>query len=220
MASHKTVLVTGGAGFIGSHLVDALIGRGYHVRVLDNLAPPTHNGKLPDWFNPKAKFIRGDVRRKKDLAAALRGVDYVFHLAGSNRPKDPAEFKEINLELTQSLIDFARIDIERYDTTEKLRAAMIERHIDIEDGAGWGKLVDLALKAKVEPAPVKVWAEAGAGARSASPVRMARARRTMAVRLRPGRRRARALRRSAAGCRSRQRARCARPSGARRRCAR
>lgn len=81
MTTRKTVLVTGGAGFIGSHLVDALIDRGYRVRVLDSLAPPTHNGKLPDWFNRKAQFFKGDVRRKKDLAAALRGVDCVFHLA-------------------------------------------------------------------------------------------------------------------------------------------
>ena len=75
------VLVTGGAGFIGSHLVDALIKDGYRVRVLDNLAPPSHNGKLPDWFNKRAEFMRGDVRNKKDWERALRGVDYVFHFA-------------------------------------------------------------------------------------------------------------------------------------------
>lgn len=77
----KKVLVTGGAGFIGSHLVDALIADGYAVRVLDSLTPPTHNRKLPDWFNKKAEFVRGDVRRKKDWERALRGVDYVYHLA-------------------------------------------------------------------------------------------------------------------------------------------
>ncbi|MEK9186270.1 MAG: NAD-dependent epimerase/dehydratase family protein [Patescibacteria group bacterium] len=75
------VLVTGGAGFIGSHLVDGLIGAGYAVRVLDNLAPPTHNGKLPEWFNKKSEFIKGDVRERKDLEKSLAGVDYVFHLA-------------------------------------------------------------------------------------------------------------------------------------------
>lgn len=75
------VLVTGGAGFIGSHLVDSLIATGYMVRVLDNLALPTHNGRLPEWFNKKAEFLKGDVRNKKDLAKALIGADYVFHLA-------------------------------------------------------------------------------------------------------------------------------------------
>lgn len=76
-----TALVTGGAGFIGSHLVDRLIRDGFSVRVLDNLAPPTHNGKLPPWFNKKAEFIKGDVRNKKDWVRALKGVDFVFHLA-------------------------------------------------------------------------------------------------------------------------------------------
>lgn len=77
----ETVLVTGGAGFIGGHLVDALIREGYRVRVLDNLAPPTHNGKLPEWFNNKAEFQKGDVRNKNDWSKALEEIDYVCHLA-------------------------------------------------------------------------------------------------------------------------------------------
>jgi len=81
MKRKDLVLITGGAGFIGGHLVDALIGAGYQVRVLDNLSPPTHNDKLPDWFSEKAEFIKGDVRKKKDWRAALEGVNYVFHLA-------------------------------------------------------------------------------------------------------------------------------------------
>ena len=77
----KLVLVTGGAGFIGGHLVDRLLEEGYSVRVLDNLGAPTHNGKLPAWFNKKADFQKGDVRNKKDWVRALRDVTYVFHLA-------------------------------------------------------------------------------------------------------------------------------------------
>ncbi len=74
-------LVTGGAGFIGSHLTDALLDSGYRVRVLDNLVKPTHSGKLPEWFNKKAEFIKGDVRHKKDLMKAMTQVNYIFHLA-------------------------------------------------------------------------------------------------------------------------------------------
>jgi len=81
MNRKDAVLVTGGAGFIGGHLVDALITKGYRVRVLDNLSRPTHDGRLPDWFNKKAEFIKGDVRKKKDWLAALSGIDYVVHLA-------------------------------------------------------------------------------------------------------------------------------------------
>ena len=80
-AKKEKVLVTGGAGFIGGHLVDKLLEEGYSVRVLDNLAPPTHNGKLPDWFNKKAEFLKGDVRNKNDWIKALKDVSYVFHLA-------------------------------------------------------------------------------------------------------------------------------------------
>jgi dTDP-L-rhamnose 4-epimerase len=78
----ELALVTGGAGFIGGHLADALIARGYRVRVLDNLSPATHNGKIPEWFNKKAQFQKGDVRNKKDWEKALKGVSYVFHIAG------------------------------------------------------------------------------------------------------------------------------------------
>lgn len=77
----KKVLVTGGAGFIGSWVVDELILQGYDVTVLDTLGAPTHNGKLPPWCNKKAKFIRGDVCKKKDWEQALRGADAVIHLA-------------------------------------------------------------------------------------------------------------------------------------------
>ncbi len=77
----KKILVTGGAGFIGSHTVDLLVENGYQVVVLDSLKPPTHNGKIPKWFNKKAKLIRGDVRIKEDWQKALRGVDAIVHLA-------------------------------------------------------------------------------------------------------------------------------------------
>ena len=74
-------LVTGGAGLIGSHIVDLLIEKGHQVRILDNLAKPTHLQGKPTWINPKAEFMEGDVRRREDLDAALEGVDWVFHQA-------------------------------------------------------------------------------------------------------------------------------------------
>ena len=54
--SIRDILVTGGAGYIGSHLVDALVARDYHVTVLDNLEPQVHrSGTWPSYANPKAK---------------------------------------------------------------------------------------------------------------------------------------------------------------------
>lgn len=79
----ERVLVTGGAGFIGSHLVDLLRAqRGADVVVLDNLEPQTHPHGRPDWLPLEVEFHEGDVRSADDLARALKGVRYVFHLAG------------------------------------------------------------------------------------------------------------------------------------------
>ncbi|MGD9153209.1 MAG: NAD-dependent epimerase/dehydratase family protein [Gammaproteobacteria bacterium] len=77
----KKVLVTGGAGLIGSHLVDALVLRGADVVILDNLDKQTHPFGKPDWINKEAQFIEGDVRSYDDLRRALSGVEYVFHQA-------------------------------------------------------------------------------------------------------------------------------------------
>jgi len=74
-------LVTGGAGLIGSHIVDLLVEKGHQVVILDNLAKPTHMKGRPDWINPQAEFIEGDVRRREDWERALQGVDWVFHQA-------------------------------------------------------------------------------------------------------------------------------------------
>lgn len=74
-------LVTGGAGLIGSHIVDLLIANGHQVRILDNLARPTHLKGKPAWVNPNADFQEGDVRSREDLDRALKGVDWVFHQA-------------------------------------------------------------------------------------------------------------------------------------------
>ena len=75
------VLVTGGAGFIGSHTVDRLIESGFNVRILDNLQKPVHMKGIPGYINKKAEFILGDVRDKQTLEDALQNVEYVFHLA-------------------------------------------------------------------------------------------------------------------------------------------
>ena len=70
------ILVIGGAGFIGSHTVDALIRRGYSVRILDSLEKPVHLKGRPDYLNEKAEFILGDVRNKEVLEKTLKGIGY------------------------------------------------------------------------------------------------------------------------------------------------
>ncbi|MDG4649614.1 NAD-dependent epimerase/dehydratase family protein [Roseibacterium sp. SDUM158017] len=76
------ILITGGAGFIGSHTADALLAKGHDVRVLDSLEPPVHRGgEWPAYLDPAIKRMKGDVRDEATLLAALRGVDAVYHLA-------------------------------------------------------------------------------------------------------------------------------------------
>src|SRR5690242_6920149 len=76
------ILVTGGAGFIGSHTVDLLLVRGYSVRVLDSLTPPVHlDGQWPTYLPAEVERFKGDVRDRSAWEAALEGVDAVIHLA-------------------------------------------------------------------------------------------------------------------------------------------
>jgi dTDP-L-rhamnose 4-epimerase len=77
------VLVTGGAGFVGSHLVDALIARGDRVRVLETLEPQVHGpgGQLPAYWNSRAELVRGSVTDPSVVARALEGIDVVLHEA-------------------------------------------------------------------------------------------------------------------------------------------
>jgi dTDP-L-rhamnose 4-epimerase len=76
------VLITGGAGFIGSHTADALLNEGYEVRVLDSLEEPVHRGRqVPSYLDPRIDFVRGDVRDEKTLLRALDGCEAVYHLA-------------------------------------------------------------------------------------------------------------------------------------------
>jgi len=79
------ILITGGAGFIGSHLVDALVTDKHHVVVFDNLDPQVHGqGKrVPAYFNRAAEFVLGDVRDKALLSMVVADVDVVYHLAAA-----------------------------------------------------------------------------------------------------------------------------------------
>ena len=82
----KRVLITGGAGFIGSHAAEAMLAAGYEVRLLDNLCPQVHGdavGERPGYLTPDAELVVGDVTDQRAVEAALRGVDKVLHLASS-----------------------------------------------------------------------------------------------------------------------------------------
>ena len=100
------VLVTGGAGFIGSHTVDLLLEKGYGVRVLDSLQARVHPHGKPDYLPPEVDFRQGEVENPAHLLAALEGVDYVLHLAAyQDYMPDFSRFLHVNAESTALLYE-------------------------------------------------------------------------------------------------------------------
>ena len=107
MAKHA--LVTGGAGLIGSHVVDLLVNEGWQVRALDNLEPQTHRRGKPGWINQKAEFIQGDLRDRDTIIVALDKIDVVFHQAayGGYMP-EITKFVQVNSLGTAQMLEVIR----------------------------------------------------------------------------------------------------------------
>jgi dTDP-L-rhamnose 4-epimerase len=104
------VLVTGGAGFIGSHLVDELLREGRRVRVLDSLVEQVHGeSQRPDYLAADAELIAGDVRNPEVMRGALEGVESVVHLAArvgvGQSMYEPAEYAAVNTAGTGVLLE-------------------------------------------------------------------------------------------------------------------
>ena len=109
------VLVTGGAGFIGSHVVDRLLADGLEVRILDSLDPQVHEGR-PAYLNADAELVEGDVRDGPLVARCLDGVDRLIHFAAA-------------VGVGQSMYE-----IERYTSVNAVGAAVVlERALEVRD---------------------------------------------------------------------------------------
>ncbi len=110
MKKKRVCLVTGGAGFIGSHITDALLRKGYRVRVLDNFS----RGKMENLSDSirSIDLVRGDIRCLKTVKKMMKGTDYVFHLAAiASVPQsceDPEETHEVNVRGTLNVLLAAR----------------------------------------------------------------------------------------------------------------
>lgn len=106
----KNILVTGGAGFIGSHLVEALVAEGNEVTVLDNLSAGENNVRLLERLG--AKLHNGDIRDFQTVFEAVQGCDAIFHLAAMNRAMrsilEPIEANEVNVTGTLNVLEAAR----------------------------------------------------------------------------------------------------------------
>lgn len=165
------ILITGGAGFIGSHLADALIEHGHQVRVLDNLTKQVHgpDPQRPDHLHPDAELIQGDIRDAEAVRRALDGVDAVFHLAASvgvgQSMYEVAEYTAVNTFGTAVLL-------------ESLIERPVERLIVASSmslyGEGLYRAADGSLHADVERTPAQLragdWELRGADGQPLTPV--------------------------------------------------
>ena len=111
------ILVTGGAGFIGSHTCDRLLALGHEVVVLDALTAPVHRDGVPMYLSPGVEFYKGDVRNRDLLANLLRRVDAVYHFAAyQDYLPDFARFTDVNVvstALIYEIIVAERLDMAR-----------------------------------------------------------------------------------------------------------
>jgi dTDP-L-rhamnose 4-epimerase len=115
----KQILITGGAGFVGSHLADELLARGYRVRVLDELSAQVHGeeGQRPAYLSEQVELQNGDIRDPDAVRRALQGVDAVYHLAAT-------------VGVGQSMYEIARYTSVNNMGTAVLLEALIEKPVE------------------------------------------------------------------------------------------
>lgn len=145
------ILITGGAGYVGSRLAPLLLAAGHQVRVLDYLA---HGGEslLGVWCHPGFEFIRGDIRDRTTVRAAVSGQNAVVHLAAvvgdPACSREPDAARAINLDASLSLI-------------EESRHAGVERFVFASTCSNYGKMKDANqyVDEKSDLSPISLYAE-------------------------------------------------------------
>jgi UDP-glucose 4-epimerase len=110
--SEPVAVVTGGAGFIGSHMVDLLLARGYRVRVIDNLVGGREANLAHHRSEGRLSFEQEDIRRLDEGSAAFKGAEFVFHFAGIGdivpSIERPTEYMDVNAQGTVRVLEAAR----------------------------------------------------------------------------------------------------------------
>ena len=145
------MLVTGGAGYVGSMLVRELLGRGVRVRALDSLLEKDGRSLLGCWSDPLFEFVRGDIRDGDIVARALDGVDAVVHLAAivgdPACTRQPELAREVNFEATKNLLGAAQ-------------ACGVRRFVFASTCSNYGKLNGSAYATEeFELRPISLYAE-------------------------------------------------------------
>ena len=144
MNKKNKILVTGGAGFIGSNMVDALVKRGDEVVIIDDLS----TGKKEN-INPKAKFYKVDIRDLQKIRPLFKNIDYVFHFAAFARVQpsieNPVKSNDINLNGTLNVLEAAR-------------QAKVKRVIYSASSSAYGDQSQMPLKENMPAHPISPYA--------------------------------------------------------------
>src|SRR6059058_49985 len=161
----ESILITGGAGFIGSHLADRLLRAGHRVRALDNLTPQVHGDSgPPDYLSDEVELIAGDIRDRDAVRRALDGIDSVVHLAA-------------RVGVGQSMYEIAAYTSENSAGTAVLLEALLDRPVRKLVVASSMSIYGEGAYGPVQPAPrtreqleLDQWDPVGPGGASVEPL--------------------------------------------------
>ena len=142
------ILVTGGAGFMGSHLVDRLIALGYRVRVIDNFS----SGRLENLKhlegNPNLEVIKGDLKNERDAEEAVKGVDAVFHFAAN---------PEVRVSTTEPRVHFEENVVATFNLLEAMRKFGVKEIVFASSSAVYGEPEEIPVNEDAPVRPVSVY---------------------------------------------------------------
>jgi len=150
----KRILITGGAGLLGSHLADHLLEEGYEVRILDSLSPRVHapDGTPPTYLSPEVEFVVGNIKDPSIVRRALRGVDAVYHLAAragvGESMYELSAYMENNVSGTAVLLEaLTAHPVERLVVTSSMGVYGEGLYRDIDGNAAGGRRTRRQLRA-------------------------------------------------------------------------
>jgi len=156
MKSYK-VLVTGGAGFIGSHLVDKLIEEGYGIKVIDNLSSGSLENLSKHKDDPKLEVIIGDLKRPEDISKAMDGVDAVFHYAAN---------PEVRVSTTNPEVHFNENVVATFNLLEAVRKSNIKEIVFASSSTVYGEPEAIPVSEDAPIKPVSVYGASKAACES------------------------------------------------------
>jgi len=153
----KRVLVTGGAGFIGSHVVDRLVDEGLEVRILDNLSGGSLDNLAHHKDNSKVEVVIGDLKRMEDVAKALERIDVVFHFAAN---------PEVRVSTTNPEIHFNENVVATFNLLEAMRKRGVKEIVFASSSSVYGEPDEIPVGEDAPVRPVSVYGASKAACES------------------------------------------------------